>query len=397
MLRPSDVVTNVTYGAAVLKARMSVHGASTGLSKNVTLQFQLLSLVRDAGYIYYSSRGAPTPESIIVKPTISSGCITYDGSDSPTCTIAGKPEIKVTRSTLRGLRDAGPVRREVGWSSGLRVNMALNWKQAANQLFDTETFRFALDRIEYRFEGGSYELARSGTPLLTNFFSAALGGIPKLRCDRGLADDGGASSGCVFVAAAPVFDLRQYPVAAEATEHVKAAQDGTSISIAPMKSQGKFKFRPGSIAVADSSVTGSEALQLLKDRTIRGRNRFAACESTNSDSLIRLRAPPFHVSSSCAQPTTPGLLPPGCNCDEYPLASTWQGAHQTGGANADRVSVKYIDRRANSSQGGGIGAFYEKFFKRERVLDLTEYGVLPIRPAGDDFWVNAHDRPPVGP
>jgi hypothetical protein len=200
----------------------------------------------------------------------------------------------------------------------------------------------------------------------------------------------------VFIAAAPVFDLRQYPVAAEATEHVKAAQDGTAMSNASLKSQGKFRFWPGSIAVADSSVTGSEALQLLKDRQIRNRNRNASCDSQDQSSLIRLRAPPFNVSASCGQPTTPGALPSGCNCDEYPLASTWQGAHPTGGSNADRVSVRYIQARANSSQGGGIRAFYEKFFKRERVLDLTEYGVLPIRPAGDDFWVNAHDRAPVG-
>jgi hypothetical protein len=77
------------------------------------------------------------------------------------------------------------------------------------------------------------------------------------------------------------------------------------------------------------------------------------------------------------------------------MASTWQGAHRTGGSNANRVSVKYIVKRANSSQGGGIGAFYEEFFKRERVLDLTEYGVLPIRPSGDDFWVNARDPEPA--
>jgi hypothetical protein len=384
MLRPSDVVTNVTYGAAVLKARMSVHGASTGLSKNVTLQFQLLSLVRDAGYIYYSSR------SIIVKPTISSGCITYDGSDSPTCTIAGKPEIKVTRSTLPGLRDAGPVRREVGWSSGLRLNMALNWKKAADQLFDTETFKFALDRIEYRFEGGSYELARSGTPLLTNFFSAALGEIPKLRCDRGLADDGGASVGCVFLEAAPVIDLRKYPKAADVVLHVKDAQDGASQSIRPVKSPGLFKYQPGSIAVADSSVVGDQALQMMREQARRDLNRDVSCSKTISSSLLNNR--PYYGSASCSE-TNPGsgVPPASCNCDEYPMASTWQGAGVSAG-NQSKVSVKYVLGRDNSSSGGALGNFYKQFYKRERVLDLTDYGAVSLRPTGDNFWVNARDR-----
>ncbi|WP_312038298.1 NucA/NucB deoxyribonuclease domain-containing protein [Streptomyces galbus] len=46
----------------------------------------------------------------------------------------------------------------------------------------------------------------------------------------------------------------------------------------------------------------------------------------------------------------PALL----SCDEYPFASTWQGA-STGGGNYSR---RMIDAKQNSAGGGALGGFY---------------------------------------
>jgi hypothetical protein len=73
------------------------------------------------------------------------------------------------------------------------------------------------------------------------------------------------------------------------------------------------------------------------------------------------------------------------------MASTWQGAGVDIGGR-DKVSVKFVLGRDNSSSGGALGNFYKQFYVRERVLDLTDYGVVTLRPIGDNFWVNARER-----
>jgi hypothetical protein len=386
-LLPDDVVRNVPYATALLKSRMSVHGSSEGLSKRVTIAIKMLSLVKDINYTYYAARGAPSPSTFIVKPEIGA-CITYDGSDAPTCTVPGKPEITVSRSAVATRASNTAAAPDETFPTGVDFSMTFKWTKSTDQTFDTETFRININRFEYKFPGGSYFLARSGTPLQTKWFWGDLGESPKIRCDRKLADDGGASSGCVFLDAAPVVDLRKYPKAADVTQHVKDAQDGTSQSIAPEKSPGQFKFQAGSIAVADSSVVGSQALQMMKDQSKRDINRRDSCARSNS--LISDR--PYHGSRSCGEISPGSGVPPSsCNCDEYPMASTWQGAGVDAG-NRPKVSVKYILGRDNSSAGGALGNFYKQFYTRERVLDLTDYGAVPLRPIGDYFWVNARDK-----
>jgi hypothetical protein len=132
---------------------------------------------------------------------------------------------------------------------------------------------------------------------------------------------------------------------------------------------------------------------MVKNQARREQNQRTACRMDNPRSLIRSRtfaAGAFYHSESCPYPGTP-VLPEGCNCDEYPMASTWQGAPTPEDSNASRVSAKVIDRRQNSSAGGALRGFYA----RERVLDLTDYATTPIRAVGDNFWVNARDLVPV--
>lgn len=64
------------------------------------------------------------------------------------------------------------------------------------------------------------------------------------------------------------------------------------------------------------------------------------------------------------------VVPPGQSCDEYPMASTYQGGN---GAAPDDRSTRVVPKSANDSQGGITSAYYDYY----RILD------------GDGFWVQA--------
>jgi hypothetical protein len=54
------------------------------------------------------------------------------------------------------------------------------------------------------------------------------------------------------------------------------------------------------------------------------------------------------------------------SCDEYPFASTWQGAQTGGGSYSQRM----IDERQNSGGGRALGLFclYNRIIRKERFL-----------------------------
>jgi hypothetical protein len=73
---------------------------------------------------------------------------------------------------------------------------------------------------------------------------------------------------------------------------------------------------------------------------------------------------------ACTNPVPPGKEP-GKSCDEYPFASTHEGAGVVG---RNRTSSRYINEKHNSSGGGLTAAFYQ----RERILEA------------DRFWVHVY-------
>jgi hypothetical protein len=190
--------------------------------------------------------------------------------------------------------------------------------------------------------------------------------IPEMRCDLGLAYVG--SNGCVFTQAAAVYVLdRNDANVKEAAEHIYEAQ---------LKgSPGKWMLKPRSLAIADPTFTWSNTLQRLKNTDLAQKNRAASC--TSSTALINVRPP--YSSSTCS----PGQA--GCQCDEYPFASTWNG----GKFDPDRTSVKWINGLQNNKAGGGK---LTGFYTTERVLDLTLYpagaGDSVAWGGGDIFWVH---------
>ncbi|WP_254603632.1 NucA/NucB deoxyribonuclease domain-containing protein [Burkholderia lata] len=62
----------------------------------------------------------------------------------------------------------------------------------------------------------------------------------------------------------------------------------------------------------------------------------------------------------------PDETPADCDCDEYPFASTEQGA-----SSDPEVSVKRID----ASDNRRAGAFLENFYLNQRLLDQVEFYV----------------------
>ena len=84
--------------------------------------------------------------------------------------------------------------------------------------------------------------------------------------------------------------------------------------------------------------------------------------------------------------------PPGQNCDEYPFASTWQGAEWVP---SDQWSCRMVPSSENDTQGGDL----TKFFDGNRLQrNPTGYDIDPSqqRLLGA-FWVSVANAPSTPP
>jgi hypothetical protein len=199
------------------------------------------------------------------------------------------------------------------------------------------------------------KLAFTGEDINTVERTVFLSQPPTLRCDKGMAVNGG--NGCVYAQAPAVYVLSVGGPEKEAAEHIRDAQAAGS--------RGGL-LRDGDQFLAPSS----NALQRTKFDPVKDRNRTAACSRTGSTSLLITRPAP--VSASCQQNAA------GCECDEYPYASTWNGA----AFDPAGTSVKVI--RGNNNGIGGVR--HKQFLQAERVLDFTESEASA--PNGENFWVH---------
>lgn len=141
------------------------------------------------------------------------------------------------------------------------------------------------------------------------------------RCD---SEPGNTTAGCAFNEITAVFTLSvSDPSVNETAQHIALAQ---------------FEL-PGS----PGSLIAGNPLTRLTDPVARVANRTAACQ---------------------------GFVParPRDQCDEYPFASTYQGAALAGPGNFSVASVAGLD---NTTAGGRLGAFYQ----RNRIYDGEEFYV----------------------
>jgi hypothetical protein len=176
---------------------------------------------------------------------------------------------------------------------------------------------------------------------------------PAIRCDKKMAVNGG--DGCVYAQAPAVYVLTVGGPEKEAAEHIRDAQAANS--------------RGGLTLDGDRYLAAtSNALQRTRFPNVNNNNRNAACELETSLRVTR----PATASASCQQNLT------GCQCDEYPYASTWNGAF------FDRpgTSVRFI--RGPDNRNGGTK--HQQFLQAERVLDLTVTETSSAN--GENFWVH---------
>ena len=102
------------------------------------------------------------------------------------------------------------------------------------------------------------------------------------------------------------------------------------------------------------------------DPSLRSNGAYLARDMNPADNTANNRA-------ACGSVTPP----PGSNCDEFPMASTYEGA----AFNTD-YSTTIVPASANSSQGGILSNFYSS----NRVIDNDLFMVLSVLPTGTASW-----------
>jgi hypothetical protein len=85
------------------------------------------------------------------------------------------------------------------------------------------------------------------------------------------------------------------------------------------------------------------------------------------------------ANRNAACPTSPGLP---MECDEFPFATTYEGANECPPCGISTVDVP---KSANDSQGGLMGGFYG-VFPTQRILDGDTFWVRAVRADGSASW-----------
>lgn len=220
-------------------------------------------------------------------------------------------------------------------------DIPINWAETSKKI------------AEIRFELKLYYSTDGKTPVDEyNTLKNHLEGV-NLRCDIGQV--WGQESGCVFPQASAVLALDDNP---QSMAHIRDA-------IAANESlPGQYTgLRPGTRAIAQRSDSPYTGLQRLRVTSLIKANR------TKSKMLCEALPNPPSSFSSCpdfADPDSVEALTP-CDCDEYPFASTREGAAMP--RTYGEASVRYIARSDNRSAGARLGAFLRK----ERLIDPFDH------------------------
>jgi hypothetical protein len=322
-IAPATASPNSTFSQTVGTARFefqaTVFGSSNALRKTLRYRVRTISFEENPGYagpqkrpdVYLRPRAGTEPYSFCYATATSS----FPAPVTWSCGFGTSAEAKVSMSG--------------GWSDWVETQIRFDWtiKMDPNEpstLVDLAFYSLTPDNFDARIEGAdpSYQRPGASEP---EFVYAGLGGLPILRCDRGLAKV--KSEGCVFADAAPVYVLeRADPQVREAADHIFEAQSNPD---ADRRSPGKFLLKLGTRAYVN--VDGGEYLGLkrFKNSDDYGKpNNLAACSRDRTTSLIKI--PPVRSSSTCSPNQA------GCECDEFPFNATWQGT----AFDPNRTSVK---------------------------------------------------------
>lgn len=356
----SDPASSIGYhspGTASFRVKVATFGPYNALSKRVSLTVQVASFMPNPDY-----RGPDRTPTIAVRPQLLCGSSYEDNSVTPSCAVSGADLA---------------LELQPGATATGEYTVTFNWPARPAPEKDVLTFQLFPGRFEYAAQGAPFLRVRGEA----SYFSPRLGNSVLVRCDNRVAQS--ASRGCVFPQAAAVFAQRLSGAGVdENSGHIAEAQ--------ARGAPGAFRMKPGFRAIADDSVRGSSALHRTQIEFVRAANSDAAC--TREWSIINV-AP--RASTSCPSGGTGGA----CQCDEYPFASTYEGAFSVMpnlpvSEVPNTASAKYILRGHNSTAGSALGDFYLK----QRVLDLSTLTGQPGPPSnpdptytriygGDSFWV----------
>lgn len=352
-------VVGDSIGRVRLHTKMSTFGTYSQLSKRVSMTIRAVGFVPNSTY-----RGPNRNPNLLVRPVFSCGTAYEVSNYWPDCVASGQP-ISVP---LNGTTEA----------TG-EFSIAFNWAAPQAPQKDVLTFQLFFHRFEFAPQGASFVHTGSGE---ASYFSPGLDAYGILvRCDRFVAHP--QTRGCVFPQAAAVLTQKLLGGGVdENSAHIVEAQGRGA--------PGRFAMKAGFRAIADDSVRGgSYELRRTQFQRMRDANRAASCDRSNSVINLAPRA-----SASC-----PNGRAGGCQCDEYPFASTYEGAWSV---LADlpvqevpvTASAKFILGPQNEKAGTDLGLFYH----RQRVIDTStptgQTGTLQDPTVefnrdygGDPFWV----------
>ncbi|VWC34786.1 hypothetical protein BLA23254_06567 [Burkholderia lata] len=198
--------------------------------------------------------------------------------------------------------------------------------------------------LEYRVakSGDSFENGASMNPY------AGVGYIPDIRCDVALVKSN--SQGCIYADAPAVLRtiVATNPDVDESAIHIREAQAAGRPG----------KFVPMGDGTIFPDTFESRPLKRTRDATLRRANR----DTSKKQCVTKYGS----VTGQCTFTGDPDETPSDCDCDEYPFASTEEGA-----STDPEVSVKRID----ASDNRRAGAFLGNFYLNQRVLDKENFYV----------------------
>lgn len=314
-----DKDQNTRYGYIDLKAKWSIPGPSNRLGKRMLLKLS---------YTYNRDRSPPVDEVSVPQLKVRAvlSCTPTSNNYNPSSVNCNTTQ----EFTLNdGVKDVSK-----------EFDIPVSWADSNKKI------------VEFGFELKLYYSADGKTPVnegqvITNHLE-----FVNLRCDIGQV--WGQESGCVFPQASAVLVLNDNP---QSMAHIRDAF-AANVSL-PGQYPG---LRQGTRAIAAGN-NWSDGLQRLRVTRLIKANRAKSkmlCEA--------LPNPPSSLSScpDFVDPDSVEALTP-CDCDEYPFASTREGAAMP--RTYGEASVRYIARSDNRSAGARLGAFLRK----ERLIDPFDH------------------------
>ncbi|MFY9810910.1 MAG: PKD domain-containing protein [Aquabacterium sp.] len=325
-----DKNQNQRYGYVDLNAKWSIHGPSNRLGKRMHLKLS---------YAYIKAL-SPSLDEVPV-PTLNVRAVL---SCSPTSNEHNPTSVNCGTTQEFTLNDgAKDVIKE--------FDIPINWTESSKKL------------AEFTFDLKLYYSADGTTPTYEGQVISNQLEYVVLRCDIGQV--WGQESGCVFPQASAVLALTDNP---QSLAHIREAIAGNA------SLPGQYTgLHEGTRAIALRHNDPTTGLQRLRVTNLIKANR------TKSKALCDALPTPPATNGSCpdfSDPDSVEALTP-CDCDEYPFASTREGAAMP--RTYGDASVRYISRSDNRSAGARLGAFLRK----ERLIDPFDHkrlqGRLPPR------------------